>query len=131
MLFPGTSRHFSTSTGSAFASRPKGSPAKPIARLENNPYPIRGSMDLQTSYRETYIPMKPTSARNIKKSILSEEKPIIRRPMNAISQTSFDFRPYPHHRPPPPADLEPFLSQITIGNSSIPSITLVLILIEK
>ncbi len=131
MLFPGTSRRFSTSTGSAFLPLPKGVPVKPIARLENNPYPIRGSMDLQTSYRETYVPLKPVSARPIKKSVLSQETTIVRRPMNAISQTSFDFRPYPHHQPPSPAEIEPFVSQITIGNSFTPSVTLVLILIRK
>ncbi len=132
MLFPDSSRRFSTSTGSAFVPFPNASQAKPIARLENSTYPIKGSMDLQTSYRETYVPLKPLSARDTtKKSNVIEEKTFVRRPMNAISQTSFDFRPYPHHRPPSPAEMEPFLSQITIGNSCTPSVTLVLILIER
>lgn len=80
-------------------------------------------MDLRTSYREDYVPLKPASAREIKKGDLNEEKVYIRRPMNAISQTSFDFRPYPKHRPPLPAEMEPFVSQITIGNSYTPSVT--------
>ena len=78
---------------------------------------------MQTSYRETYIPLKVSSARTVKKNIDNEEKTLIRRPMNAISQTSMDFRPYPNHRPQSPAEMEPFVSQITIGNSSTPSIT--------
>jgi hypothetical protein len=80
-------------------------------------------MDLQTSYRETFIPRKPTSARIVKKENLPEENTYVRRAMNGISQTSFDFRPYPNHRPSSPAGMEPFSSQITIGNSFTPSVT--------
>ena len=80
-------------------------------------------MDLQTSYRENYIPLKPASARVTKKTDSNEEKVYTRRPMNTISQTSCDFRPYPHHRPPSPAAMEPFVSQITIGNSFTPTTT--------
>jgi len=87
-------------------------------------------MDLRTSYRDTYIPLKPASARNVKRSTSNEEKVYTRLPMNAISQTSFDFRPYPNHRPSPPVGMEPFLSQITIGNSFTPTTTLVFDLIS-
>jgi hypothetical protein len=80
-------------------------------------------MDLRTSYRENYLPLKPASARIVKKDNLHEEKVYTRRPMNTISQTSLDFRPYPNHRPPAPAEMEPFVSQITIGNSFTPSVT--------
>jgi hypothetical protein len=88
-------------------------------------------MDLHTSYRDNYIPLKLSSARNTKKNNLNEEKVYVRRPMNAISQTSCDFRPYPNHRPPSPADIEPFVSQITIGNSFTPPVTLVFNLTKK
>lgn len=82
-------------------------------------------MDLHTSYRDTYVPLKPASARDAKKNDFNEEKVYTRRPMNAISQTSLDFPAYPNHRPPSPAEMEPFVSQITIGNSFTPSVTLV------
>jgi hypothetical protein len=88
-------------------------------------------MDLRTSYRDTFIPLKPSSARNIKRNTSNDEQVVTRRPMNAISQTSFDFRPYPNYRPSPPVEMEPFLSQITIGNSFTPSITLVFDLIPR
>jgi len=88
-------------------------------------------MDLRTSYRDTYIPLKPLSARNVKRSTSNVEQVFTRPPMHAISQTSFDFRPYPNYRPSPPVEMEPFLSQITIGNSFTPSITLVFDLIPR
>ncbi|CAF3016687.1 unnamed protein product [Rotaria sp. Silwood2] len=80
-------------------------------------------MDLVTNYRHDYITPDVSSIKNnqhITRDIIQEEKVYTRRPMNGISQTSFDFRPYTKHRPPPPADTEPFLSQITIGNSFTP-----------
>lgn len=77
-------------------------------------------MDLRTNYREDYInrelPVKQT-APNSAKEIVLEKNVYTRRPMNGISQTSFDFRPYPKHRRTPAADMEPFQSQISIGNS--------------
>ena len=75
-------------------------------------------MSLITNYREDFVPFKPSSARTTKKANANDENVYTRRPMNAISQTSMDFRPYPNHRPPSPASMEPFVSQITIGDSS-------------
>jgi hypothetical protein len=80
-------------------------------------------MDLHTNYRQDYVtpelPSKQTTP--IKsKEILPEQTVRVRRPMNGISQTSFDFRPYSKkYRRPKLADMEPFLSQITIGNPFI------------
>jgi hypothetical protein len=85
-------------------------------------------MDLRTNYRQDYATPDLTSARSTPcgpKHGLNEPKGYTRRPMNGISQTSFDFRPYPKHRPPVAVDMEPFLSQINIGNSSTPVATLV------
>jgi hypothetical protein len=88
-------------------------------------------MNLSTSYRDTYIPheLSPRSAPIDRKDQLNDLN--VHRPMDSISQTSFDFRPYPNHRPPLPADMEPFSSQITIGSSLTPSVTLVLYFIHN
>jgi hypothetical protein len=80
-------------------------------------------MDLRTNYRQDYVtPELPSkqSTPNGPKQISTEQKVYIRRPMNGISQTSFDFRPYSKHRPSPAANMEPFLSQIKMGNSFTP-----------
>ena len=84
-------------------------------------------MYLHLSYRDTYIPheLTPRSAPFDRKGQLSEENALLLRPMDAISQTSSDFRAYPNHRPPLPADVDPFSSQITIGNSSKSEVTFV------
>ena len=78
-------------------------------------------MDLRTNYREDYavpeLPVRRAASHSTKEVSLADKNVYTRRPMNAISQTSFDFRPYAKHRPPKPADMEPFLSQITMGNS--------------
>ncbi|CAF3541128.1 unnamed protein product [Rotaria sp. Silwood1] len=127
VLFPGSSRSFSTSTGSTFQPFPKTSNVKPIPRLENREnLKVSGSMDLRTMYRESYIPHEPLSARSApteRKDKSKEEKVYTRRPMYAITQTSVDYRPYPNHRPSPPADMEPFVSQINLGNSLTPAVT--------
>ena len=82
-------------------------------------------MDLRTNYREDYLvpelPAKPSTSHAAKEIPTGEQKVYFRRPMNSISQTSFDFRPYSKQRPAQPADTEPFLSQITLGNSFIPA----------
>ncbi|CAF0836200.1 unnamed protein product [Adineta ricciae] len=126
VIFPDSSRNFSTSSGSTFVPFPNGSKAKSVLRLENrgNLRPT-GSMNLHTSYRDTYIPheLTPRSAPFDRKGQLSEESALLLRPMDAISQTSSDFRAYPNHRPPLPADVDPFSSQITIGNSSKSEVT--------
>jgi hypothetical protein len=86
-------------------------------------------MDLRTNYRDSYITHEPSSARSVsgeRKPKANEENVYTRRSMNGISQTSFDYRPYPNHRPSPPVEMEPFVSQITIGNSFTPVVTLVL-----
>ncbi|CAF0850225.1 unnamed protein product [Rotaria sordida] len=127
VLFPGSSRSFNTSTGSTFKPFPKISQAKPIPRLENSgSLKLSGSMDLRTNYRESYIPPEPSSSRSApteRKDKSKEDKVYTRRPMYTITQTSLDFRPYPNHRPSPPADMEPFVSQITLGNSLTPAVT--------
>ncbi|CAF3579036.1 unnamed protein product [Rotaria sp. Silwood1] len=124
VLFPGTNRNFNTTTGSTFLSYPNASQTKPIVRLEHSGnLKISGSMDLLTNYRHDYITPETSVVKNnqnVTKNVVQEEKVYTRRPMNGISQTSFDFRPYSKHRPPPLADTEPFLSQITIGNSFAP-----------
>lgn len=77
-------------------------------------------MDLLTNYRHDYITPDLSSAKAnpVKnKNIVQDDKVYTRRPMNGISQTTFDFRPYSKQRPAAAADTEPFLSQITIGNS--------------
>ena len=80
-------------------------------------------MDLRTNYRQQYSTPKLSTTRSapIKTADApNEQKVYTRRPMNGISQTTFDFRPYSNHRPPHAFDMEPFLSQINIGDSSIP-----------
>jgi len=80
-------------------------------------------MDLRTNYRQDYVtPELPSkqSTPNGPKEISTEQKVYIRRPMNGISQTSFDFRPYSKHRPSAVVEMEPFLSQFSIGNSYTP-----------
>jgi hypothetical protein len=83
-----------------------------------------GSMDLHTNYRRDYMTPELSSTRgtsNGTKEIVHEQKVYTRRPMNGISQTSFDFRPYSKQRPPPPAaNMEPFVSQVSIGNTFTP-----------
>ncbi|CAF4250040.1 unnamed protein product [Rotaria sp. Silwood2] len=127
VLFPGSSRCFSTSTGSTFKPFPKVLQARPVPRVENSGNLIAsGSMDLRTNYRESYIPHEPSSARSApteRKDKSKEDKVYTRRPMHTITQTSLDFRPYPNHRPSPPADMEPFVSQITLGDSLTPAVT--------
>ena len=80
-------------------------------------------MDLQTNYRQEYVthelPSRETSPKKVKE-ITGEEKVYTCHPMNAISQTSFDFRPYSKQRPPLPANMESFQSQITMGNPFTP-----------
>ncbi|CAF4766761.1 unnamed protein product, partial [Rotaria magnacalcarata] len=71
-------------------------------------------MDLLTNYRHDYVTpelssIKPSPAENKKGT--PEEKVYTRRPMNGVSQTTYDFRPYSKQRPAAPADTEPFLSQ--------------------
>lgn len=84
-------------------------------------------MNLQTSYRDSYIPheLTPRSAPFDRKGQLTEENAHLNRPMDAISQTTADYRSYPNHRPPLPADAETFSSQITLGTDSTPAVTLV------
>ncbi len=82
-----------------------------------------GTMDLRTNYRQDYVTPELPSKQNTPKTTKEtskEQKTYVRRPMNGISQSSFDFRPYSKHRPPPAADMEPFLSQFSIGNSFTP-----------
>ena len=150
ILFPDSSRRFTTSTGSTFVPFPNASAAKPILRPEpsgNLKMAGRlsrdrcssvvgttgcfvGSMDLRTSYRDDFIPRElpaqsTRDASNQKQIENNVNHAFLRRPMDEISQTSFDFRPYPKHRPPLPADLKPFLSQITIRDLSTPAIKFV------
>ncbi|CAF3519050.1 unnamed protein product [Rotaria sordida] len=124
VLFPSTNRNFNTTTGSSFLSYPNVSQTKPIVRLEHSGnLKSSGPMDLLTNYRRDYITPEISLIKNNQnetKNLVHEEKVYTRRPMNGISQTSFDFRPYSKHRPPPLAETEPFLSQITIGNSFTP-----------
>ena len=85
-------------------------------------------MDLRTNYRQDYNTPDTESIRSAstgQKSLKTEPKVYTRRPMNGISQTSFDFRSYPKHRPPVPAPLEPFQSQINLGHPYSPILTFV------
>ena len=85
-------------------------------------------MDLRTNYRQDYMTPDLESVRSVstgEKSLKTEPAVYTRRPMNGISQSSFDYRSYPKHRPPAPAPLEPFLSQISIGNAYSPTSTFV------
>ncbi|CAF1360382.1 unnamed protein product [Rotaria magnacalcarata] len=124
ILFPGTDRNFNTTSGSTFLSYPSGSHVKPAVHLEHSGnLKISGSMDLLTNYRHDYVTpelssIKPSPAENKKGT--PEEKVYTRRPMNGVSQTTYDFRPYSKQRPAAPADTEPFLSQIKIGNTYTP-----------
>jgi hypothetical protein len=80
-------------------------------------------MDLHTNYRRDYMtPELPStsSSANGKEEIAHEQKVYTRRPMNGISQTSFDFRPYSKPRRTPSINMEPFLSQISIGSTYKP-----------
>lgn len=78
-------------------------------------------MDLRTNYRQEFVnhelPSKSSPAYSAKEVPTTNQHVYTRRPMNGISQTSFDFRPYPKHRPPLPIENEPFQSQVQIGNS--------------
>lgn len=78
-------------------------------------------MDLRTNYREDYLtpemPIKRAASYSSKEISMKDQNVYTRRPMNNISQTSFDFRPYSKPRPAKAADMEPFLSQITLGNA--------------
>lgn len=80
-----------------------------------------GTMDLRTNYREDYLipemPIKRSASHVTKEVSVKDQNVYTRRPMNSISQTSFDFRPYTQQRPAKPADMEPFISQITLGNT--------------
>lgn len=91
-------------------------------------------MDLRTNYREDYaipeLPSKRIIPQSAKEISTAEQKVYVRRPMNEISQTTFDFRPYTKQRPRLPADMEPFLSQITLGNSLTPVEKFVIVLIK-
>ena len=84
-------------------------------------------MDFRTNYRESFIPQESSllsqSAPTERQSKLNEEKVYTRRPMYSISQTRFDFRPYPKHQRTEPAGMESFVSQIPLGNSFTPAIT--------
>lgn len=85
-------------------------------------------MDLRTNYRQQFTTPKLSSMRSapIKASDApNEQKVYTRRPMNGISQTTSDFRPYANYRPPLPVALEPFESQVTIGDSTLPVTKLV------
>jgi len=78
-------------------------------------------MDLRTNYREEFInhelPSRPAAAHSAKEISTTNQNVYTRRPMNGVSQTSFDFRPYPKYRPPLPFENEPFQSQVQIGNA--------------
>jgi hypothetical protein len=85
-------------------------------------------MDMRTNYRQDYITPDAESIRSAstgQKSLKTEPKVYTRRPMNGISQTSFDYRSYPKHRPPARAPLEPFQSQINLGHPYSPVSTFV------
>jgi hypothetical protein len=78
-------------------------------------------MDLRTNYRQDYPTPKlsPTRSAPIKTADTSnEQKVYTRRPMNGISQTTFDFRPHSYYPPRQSFDMEPFHSQISIGDSN-------------
>lgn len=77
-------------------------------------------MDLRTNYRQDFVPHESNSPPTSKRSKSTDEQVFTRRPMNEISQTSFDFRAYPKHRPPPAAEMETFLSQIKLTNPLAP-----------
>ena len=80
-------------------------------------------MDLHTNYRREFTTPKSTSLRSAPvkpPDALREEKVYTRRPMNEISQTSHDFRPRSYQRPPQTFDMEPFQSQVNIGDSQAP-----------
>lgn len=105
-----------------------------VTFLNNLNIIFEGSMDLHTNYRDSYIPHEPLPAQSApldRKDKPAEEKAFKRRPMFAVSQTSLDFRPYPNHRPSPPAEMEPFVSQISLGDSLAQTETLVEILLIK
>ncbi|CAF3335042.1 unnamed protein product [Rotaria socialis] len=126
VLFPGSSRDFSTSTGSTFVPFPKVSQTRPAHRLENRGnLKLSGLMDLNTNYRDSYVQHSTTSIRSApseRKDEKVEDKVYKRRPMFAISQSSLDYRPYPNHQRSPPADMEPFVSQISLGSSLTPAV---------
>ncbi|CAF4247026.1 unnamed protein product [Rotaria magnacalcarata] len=126
VLFPGSSRDFRTSTGSTFVPFPKVSQTRPVHRLENRGnLKLSGSMDLNTNYRDSYVQHSTTSIRSApseRKDEKVEDKVYTRRPMFAISQSSLDYRPYPNHQRSPPADMESFVSQITLGSSLTPAV---------
>jgi hypothetical protein len=82
-------------------------------------------MDLRTSYQQDYIPHQSISAQDAtteQQTRFNAEHVYTRRPMNEISQTSFDYRPYPQHRPITSTDMDTFQSQIKLGNSSSPTV---------
>ncbi|CAF0962145.1 unnamed protein product [Adineta steineri] len=125
LLFPDSSRNFSTSSGSVFVPHKNVSKTKSLRRLETRGNLRQtGSVDLSTSYRDSYIPHEysPRSAPFDRKGQLNEDNAHLHRKMDSISQTSTDFRAYPNHRPPLPVEGDPFLSQITIGNSTTPRV---------
>ncbi|CAF1035623.1 unnamed protein product [Didymodactylos carnosus] len=134
ILFPGVDRSFETSSGVTFIPFPDLPTTKSITKNEyggNLKVPF-GSMDLTTNYRKDYIEHEITKsdiATNSRSSIELQPKRsssviYVRHPMNSITQTKSDYRPYPNHRPPHPAEMEPFQSQITIGGrTSEPSLS--------
>jgi hypothetical protein len=95
---------------------------KPVVRPEyQGNLKVSGPMDLHTNYRQDYATPKlsPTRSAPIKTADTSnEQKVYTRRPMNGISQTTFDFRPHSNYQPRQTFDMEPFHSQITIGDSN-------------
>ena len=93
---------------------------EPVGNLEVS----GGSMDLRTNYREDYLRPSISSTKPEKK-IPTEQKVYAKPPMRGISQTSFDYRAYPEHRPPPLAYIERFHSQISLGNNNTNASSLV------
>lgn len=122
VLFPGSNRAFDTTTGVNHVPFINVALTKPIVRLDlNGNLRTSGTMDLRTNYRQEFVnhelPSKSSPAYSAKEVPTTNQHVYTRRPMNGISQTSFDFRPYPKHRPPLPIENEPFQSQVQIGNS--------------
>ncbi|CAF0924271.1 unnamed protein product [Adineta ricciae] len=124
ILFPDGNRSFDTTTGRTFVPYPNVSRTRPVIRPEyQGNLTVTGDMDLHTNYRREFTTPKSTSLRSAPvkpPDALREEKVYTRRPMNEISQTSYDFRPRSYQRPPQTFDMEPFQSQVNIGDSQAP-----------
>ncbi|CAF4026450.1 unnamed protein product [Adineta steineri] len=120
VVFPNANRTFDTTSGRTFVQYSNISQAKPFLRPEvNENLRTTGTMDLHTNYRQDYATPKLSATRSapIKTTATShEEKIYTRRPMNGISQTTHDFRPHSYQRRTPLIDMEPFQSQINIGD---------------